>query len=605
MACVNSNIKQGEFAQSFEDRRNHVRVEVSLDTKLQYGNCYNLENVESIINKNYNHSSFDYRQYMKSKMIVYNAESSGFKYQKQNIMTRIKNYRQRMIESNKSKLGEASAYVNAILLGENDIDSYYKVLYGQTGISPLFAISGMHIGLIYGGLMYVLSRLRVIDNTANKFIIAILSIYSVLAGSSVAVNRALMMIVLKTIFGLKSKTTIVLSAAISLMYNPFNALNQGYYLSYLITYAIITMPTKLYQNQKFSVVKLSYLIYLISLPLSYNFNYTFNIFSPLSLLIITPFISFGLMPLALIYTIFPSEIYFGLIVVLVNGINKYVEFVNRFTITSGHISVIMWIIYFAILYVILRKVKIKSGILLLALWFILISLDIELYPQITFVDVGQGDGALLEYSGKNILFDVGNSPVNMRQELRYQGVSKIDALFISHAHLDHYGSLEELEKYFPINAVYEVAGNQIINGSVGLSNAYQDDNFTIIPYYGTNPNDRELVVRVDFGDISVLFPGDIEAESEKYLVDNYCSEINSDIIKVPHHGSRTSSSQAFLNCVSPSVAVISSGINNRYGHPNKEIVERYQQLGALYDTQFDGEVTITVKGRRLDIKKVR
>lgn len=605
IGCVRANLSYGQFSNSFNDRRSHVRVQVSPATSLRYGNCYRLTNVEPIVNDSYNYSSFDYQKYMKSKSIFYEADGLELLTSRNSLVIRLKNIREHLIEQNNQRLGGLAAYVNAILLGENKIDSYYKVVYGQVGIAPLFAISGMHIGMIYAVLLYYFSKFRVIDTTANKIIIVILIIYSVLAGSSVAINRALMMIGLKTIFNLKTKRTIMISSAISLIYNPFNLLNQGYYLSYIITYAIVAIPRSLYYEQKFSALKFGYLLYLISVPLSYSFNYTYNLLAPIGLLIVTPIVSFGVMPLSLILTLAPNRLTAALLQALVGLINQIAEFLNMFTVTSGHVSWLMWLIYIVSLYLLFGRKQLKVAMIIVSVWFVAIGLDIDLYPQITFIDVGQGDGALVEYKGLNLLFDVGNKPTEIRQELKYQGVSDVDALFISHAHLDHYGAVPELTKYIDIEQIYEVAGNQIITNSTGLRDFYQNDWITVIPYYGSNDNDRELIVRIDFGQTSVLFPGDIERESEDYLVANYCREINSDIIKVPHHGSKTSSSQSFLNCVSPDVAVISSGRNNRYGHPSSEVVERYQPITELYDTQFDGEVTIKVKADQLDIRKVR
>lgn len=604
VGCVESNIKQGMYNQSFEDRSNHVQVQVSLDIPLTYGSCYQLSEVREITNSNFNNSSFNYRQYMKTKMIIYEGTATKLTGQNTGLVLQIKNWRNYLITKNNQLLGTVSPYVNAILLGVNDIPDYYKVLYGQVGIAPLFAISGMHISLVYGGLMYLLARVRVVDKTADKLIFIFLLVYSILAGSSVAINRALMMIGLKHLLKLNSKHAIIISAIISLLINPFNLLNQGYYLSYIITYGIITMPQALYKNQKYAVLKFGYLLYLIALPLSYNFNYTFNLLAPISLLIVTPLITCGLMPLSLIGMIYPNYFVVKLIELIVAVINKYVDFANLVTITGGHINLAMWIIYCLFLYAIFYKLQVKRVIVPLVIWFGLVSLDIELNPQITFIDVGQGDSALVEVDGKNILFDVGNSPVSVRQELKYQGVGKIDAIFISHSHLDHYGSLSALTNYFPIAAIYEVEGNQIINGSTGLDSYFHSDELTIIPYYGTDENNRELIVRLNIHGTSILFPGDIEAESEKYLVNNFCSQINSDIIKVPHHGSKTSSSPDFLSCVSPDYAVISSGRNNRYGHPNHEVVSRYQQISQLYDTQDDGEIVIKIKSQGISIKKV-
>lgn len=604
IGCVESNLRQGEYSQTFEDRTNHIRVQVDLSTPVRYGNCYQLEEIEQISNNSYNLSSFNYQQFMKSKTILYQGTGATLVNQNNGPLIWLKNYRKYLLERNILNLGNVSPYVNAVIFGENKIDSYYQQLYGQTGIAPIFAISGMHIGIIYFGLMYQLSKMRVLEKNANRLVITMLIVYSVLAGGTVAINRALMMIIFKTLCKFNSKQAIISSAVISLLINPFNILSQGYYLSYIITYAIIVMPEQLYKNQKYGVIKFGYLLYLIAFPISYSFNYTYNLLAPISLLIITPIICFGLMPLALIATILPNPLIINLIDVVIYILNFYVRLADEFTITSGYITLGMWLIFYCLLYCIFCKHLVKRVIIPLILWFVAIGLDIDIDPQVTFIDVGQGDSALIEYNGKNILIDAGNNITNLRQELKYQGVSTIDAVFISHPHLDHYGAMEELAKYFSIKAVYELDNNQIIKGSTGLATNVQMTNIQVFPYYGVDENNRELVIRMEFDGVSILFPGDVEGESETYLVNNYCSKLNSDILKVPHHGSKTSSSQSFLDCVSAEYAVISSGRNNRYGHPDPEVVARLKHRAQVYNTQFDGEVIFEVKSGKLRVKKV-
>lgn len=602
-ACAISDIDYGLYSNSFDDPQKLVHVEVGLSQELRYGDCYQISKVVPIIDKINNNSSFKYRTYMKSKRIVYSAQGTDLIGSQNGLLIKLKNLRLDLLQSNVDKLGANGPYVNAILLGDNQINSYYRTLYGQVGIAALFAISGMHIAIIYGVLLYYLSKLRVIDTTANKIAIAVLIIYSILAGSSVAINRALMMIGLKLAFKMRARSSVLTSCIISILCNPFNLLNRGYILSYVITYAIILIAASNHQHKPFAILRFGYLLYLIGLPFSYSFNYTFNLLSPIAMILITPVITFGLMPLSFILTVFPNQVASLVTTGLVGVINQLAIFFDLFTITSGHISLISWGFYGFCLYLLFSHHQSGFAIGLLAVWFGLIALDINFYPQVTFIDVGQGDGALVEYQGYNIMVDVGQKSKEVWKELRYQGVSQLDAVFISHAHVDHYGALEEIANYVKIDRVYELKDNQIISNSIGLEQYYSDDVLEVIPYNGSDENNRELIVRLNFGSTSFLFPGDIEAEAENYLVANFCQQIDSDIIKVPHHGSKSSSSQQFLDCVSPDYAIISSGQGNRYGHPNQQVVDRYQHSSIVYDTQFDGEITVTVKPNRLLIRK--
>jgi competence protein ComEC len=116
------------------------------------------------------------------------------------------------------------------------------------------------------------------------------------------------------------------------------------------------------------------------------------------------------------------------------------------------------------------------------------------------------------------------------------------------------------------------------------------------------PNNNSLVLKVSFGDISLLLPGDIEAEAERELCALGCQNLKSDVLLVPHHGSRSSSTPRFLECVDPDVGVVSSGWKNRFGFPHPSILERYQRLGCqVFRTNQHGATTITTDGKSLTV----
>lgn len=108
-------------------------------------------------------------------------------------------------------------------------------------------------------------------------------------------------------------------------------------------------------------------------------------------------------------------------------------------------------------------------------------------------------------------------------------------------------------------------------------------------------NNNSLVFQLVYKDFSMLFTGDIEESAEEYLVNNYNNKLKSTILKVGHHGSKTSSSDKFINCVNPEIALIGVGENNNFGHPNEEILKRFIKFGTrIYRTDRDGEISIVV-----------
>lgn len=598
VSCATNNIKTGQYSKSYEDRFNHLQVTVPLETDLSYGMCFETINQQPIENKYNNKSSFDYHRYMKSKMIIAEAEGEQLVASRGNIVTKIKNVRMQLIDRNCENAEVICPYVNALVFGEKGIDDSNLNTYGQIGIAALFVISGMHISVIYEFLMYYLAKLRVVENHGIAISLGIISVYSLLAGASVAVNRAVIMIILSRGFKLQHSHSLVVSFLIAFFYNPFNLLNKGFVISYIITGLIIFLPKRLYQDKKYVAIHFSYLCYLIILPLTYSFSYTVNLLAPIAMLIFTPLVMTLLLALSICITIYPSSVLIEVTDVVINFINGLAGLFDQFTIVSGHVSFIMWIIYFGIVSMYIYYEN-RNCLYLLIIWFILICLNLQLYPSVTFIDVSQGDSALVKSKHGNYLVDVGNAPKEVWKQVHYEGVNTIDGVFISHAHLDHYGSISEISNYLNIENVYELAGNQIVANSIGVSNDFTNEYIEVIPYYGSNDNDRELIVKFKLGKFSILFPGDVEAESEQYLVDNYCSELKSNILKVPHHGSKTSSSVDFVDCVDPDIAIISSGKNNRYGHPNYEIVKRYEERATLYDTQDVGEIKFKFKSNNM------
>jgi competence protein ComEC len=220
--------------------------------------------------------------------------------------------------------------------------------------------------------------------------------------------------------------------------------------------------------------------------------------------------------------------------------------------------------------------------------------------RVTFFDVGQGDAALLEFPNGRLLIDTGPREGDRDAAaralvpfFRRQGIRELEAVVISHPHADHLGGLPTLlhevkiKKVFicgiKSNSILEQNCEKLLDGlqvpSVVLNAGHRLTNFapaeiwTLYPRRGMrwarNLNEASVVVKVIFGAHSFLFPGDAEIESEGHLL-NFAEVLDSDVLKVGHHGSRTSSLPRFINAVSPQWAVTSVGRWNRFGHPHPE-----------------------------------
>ena len=256
--------------------------------------------------------------------------------------------------------------------------------------------------------------------------------------------------------------------------------------------------------------------------------------------------------------------------------------------------------------------------------------------QITFLDVGQGDGICMELpDGRVYLMDGGSSDVSkignyrLVPFLKAKGIRKIDAVFLSHGDADHINGIAELleEKQMSIDCICLPAGAEqeefveirdlarARNISVRTIQAgdFWESNGT--KFLCLNPADvtesgnaASVVLYMEYENFSMLLTGDLEGEGEKSVADLLRTNAIADVsvLKVAHHGSKNSTKEEFLRQCSPTVAVISCGEHNTYGHPHKETLERLNDMGtAIYRTDCSGAVQITVSGSRMKVTEYR
>ena len=221
---------------------------------------------------------------------------------------------------------------------------------------------------------------------------------------------------------------------------------------------------------------------------------------------------------------------------------------------------------------------------------------------VTYIDVGQGDSILIHTDRTNILIDTGpkGNGQNIYQTLKALKIEKLDYLIITHQHDDHNGSLNEIRKLIPIDQEI-IPTNE--TKMVGITQAIDDITLEFLGpvYISDDLNNMSLVIKLTYKNVSFLFMGDAGSEEEANLIRTYDAiTLKSDVLKVGHHGSDSSSSQAFINVVQPSYAVISVGADNDYGHPHEATLNTLKQTNTqVFRTDRDGTVICTTDGEKI------
>ncbi|APC83265.1 ComEC/Rec2 family competence protein [Clostridium botulinum] len=243
--------------------------------------------------------------------------------------------------------------------------------------------------------------------------------------------------------------------------------------------------------------------------------------------------------------------------------------------------------------------------------------------KVHYIDVGQGDSILVQTKDKNILIDAGTrkSSDSLISYLKKQHIKKLDYVIATHPHEDHIGGMPKVIEEFEISNFYapkKTANTKIFKDmilqlkkknlkinvakkgiSLDLSNNSSLDFLAPVKDNYENTNDSSAVVKLTHGNTKFLFTGDAEKTSEKDIL-NSNEDLSSNVLKIGHHGSHSSSSKEFLDKINPKIAIISCGKNNDYGHPHKETMKELNKRNIeVYRTDIDGNIVLTSDGENI------
>ena len=626
-----TNIKEKEEYTEIDLQANQ-KILVTYKGKNTYklGDIIKIEGKVEEPNNNTFPNLFNYKKYLKSKKINYIIKANNIKLIKENkdIKYNIKNKIIKHIEKYKT-----SSYLKTFLLGDNnEIEDNIKTTYQSNGISHLFAVSGMHLSLFASILLFILKKL----NEYIKYIIIIIFFifFAFLTNYSPSILRALILYILLTLnktlkLNIKTIYLLIIDLIILILYNPFYIYNTGFIFSFTISASLI-LSSNIINNYKNYVSKLfitSLISFITSIPILINNFHEINIVTPIINLIFVPFVSFIIFPLSIITIILkPLDNIFQISINILEKLSIILEKLNIKIILS-HIPwyiIILYYITILIFIIGLKNKKIKSIIPLILLITIHTNIRLIIKPkEISYLDVKQGDSILLNIN-KTILIDTGgirNSNQSLVKTktipyLKSLGIKKLNFLILTHADFDHAGEAINLINNFKVENVILNCGqyNNLEQELIKVLDKKKIKHYSCIKELNIdknklyflqtkeydNENDNSNVIYTKLNNYKFLFTGDASSITEKEILNTY-NLPNIDVLKVGHHGSKTSSSEEFINKINPKYSVISLGKNNRYGHPNKEVLDNLKN-SKIYRTDEHGSIIFKIKNKKLKIE---
>ncbi len=614
------------------------------------------------------------------------ADVSSFHKARQKARSKLNNY----IKNNFSEI--SAPFIMSIVTGERRLLSKEtRDAFSVTGLAHILSISGAHFGLLFTMLFIsfkfiiktlpyaLLSRLTLYltpSQITALLCMPFMTSYLLISDMSMPSVRAFIMISLFLVGLLIGRkgfwlNTLLFAAVVIILIHPDAITEISFQLSFLAVLCIgmaigqkfgggsMEVPdfiqgfaqksaqkskkskaTSLLLRLRFSALLFFSTSAIISIAatigtaplIAYYFNY-FSVISPITNVIITPFIGFIILPMALIasfifliFSVFPFQSLIDMAASFTISVIMHIaewEFVD--VKISSFPLIVLIVFYLGFLIYIITKLKTDAQptfkyrkfsfsvavcvAILPVIVYLVISLTTVRGIHITYLDVGQGKSAVVELPDKKVLvIDTGRSGFQTANFLRYRGIEQIDALVLTHGSVDHIGGLNRLLNDFNVREVWDnsrlIYPDGLLDGIVhrrlqrGDTTGGRGYRITVLHPYdgfytmfsGNDENNDSLVTKIDGIRNSFLFTGDIEQEAQEDLW-HLGRHLKSNVIKVPHHGSRTSASEIFFSAVSPDIAVISVGRKNRYGHPHDEMLQLLEGIRVLR-TDTDGAIGI-------------
>ena len=524
-------------------------------------------------------SSFDFKEYLNNRGVFHSLNVKSIKVNYRNFI-RIKQRREKLLNMFSK---EQRSIVGSILFsdgGDTELTSTLRELH----LARFLAASGIFISAFYFFLTKMFFFVRK-DKYAELIAISLLILYSVFTFPRFSVIKVMLLLIVKWInkYPLKEKfsyLSILGGVGIfCLLMNRYLAYQDSFILGFLIP--IISYLTR-YIGQRKKITQKLYrylIIYLFFLPFEIDYYNKIVILSlPLQVISLPLFLVIGVVSLLCFFYIPIYKVDSFLIFILekYSLLIKPLSFGLYFPNMSDWLMLIYFALYFFFLYyashdfVPLTRTFLIAQVVVLTIFAL--PIENRISKEVNFISVGQGDCTLIREHNKVALIDTGGLTYTdiandvLVPFLKKKRIYKIDMVIITHYDYDHYGALEDLQKIYKVNQVYDYSSSFPVK--------LGDITFNNYNYYGqdrTEENDKSLVIGFNTCNKDFLIMGDAPTYIERQIMKNENS-IPCDILRVGHHGSNTSTSEDWIKFTSPEVAIISVGKNNKFGHPNKEVI---------------------------------
>ncbi len=558
----------------------------------------------------------------------------------------------------------SAALLDGLLFGERvGLPPEIHDAFRRAGVYHILAVSGFNVALLAGGVFAALALFRVPRRAIALIAIPVVVGFALVVGAEASVLRATVMAVLLLSAIVIERepsllNSLALAALVILAARPGDLVEPGFQLSFGATLGIIVLARPIraalirrgWPRGLADAVAVSAGAQLIVTPMMLGDFNQLSLIAPLANLVVVPLAGIatlvGMLAVlaARVSALVSAALFDGLWPVLL-ALRASVYLAARVPFAMLHLPAPHWtatILFYAGVGALLaaapraprgsdpaqdsepappgaRRMRVGAALLLgvaalIEVWPIVRPTDGRL--RVTFLDVGQGDAIVLELpDGRTALVDAGTGgpgrlDVGERVIAPYlwnRGVQRLAIVVATHDDADHAGGIPSILRLFAVDEVWRedrvTAGSMRFVGGVGLTVLNPGDP----PLAGSrrgpaaDRNNGSIVLRLDYALASLLLTADIEDEAERHLMATR-APLSARVLKVAHHGGRSSTGEAFLGSVGPAVAVISVGRGNPFGHPAPQTLARLGHTGAkVYRTDVDGAVILETTGRDLRI----